>query len=148
VAVTGANDLLRTTDQPDMPSGGVTLDWAATTSQIPPAQKPVAGRHLSFLATRYPGLWECDPGRGNLADEVSPVVPSGQPGDSRHLPQSLSPDAVIIHRRPGEAGASAGSTRRCLGRLGADRQPQSDPNRHGNPLATRYRAGHYRDYRG
>src|ERR1039458_8492797 len=60
------------------------------------------------------------------------------PGDARCLPTNRYPHTVIIRRRPGEAGASAGSTRRCPGRLLGDPQPQSDPNRHGNPLATRY----------
>ena len=83
-----------------------------------------------------------DPGPGGLAldgDYARPIVASSKRGDARCLPADRSHDRCRYNpRRPGEAGASAGSTRRCLGRLRADHQPQSDPNRHGNPLATRY----------
>ena|ERR1039458_3312538 len=78
-------NVLRTTDKPDGTSGGWLLSGEATTLPVPPDHKPVGGRRLNPPRPAYPGVWECDPGRGNLADEVSPVVASGQPGDPRHL---------------------------------------------------------------
>jgi hypothetical protein len=54
--------------------------------------------------------------------------------DAGDLPTNRSPDTVIVRRRPGEAGASAGSTRRCLGRLLGDHRP-STPE-FGNPQVT------------
>ena len=89
-------NVLRTTDQPDVSPGG--LDRAATTSPIPPAHRPFAGRHPNPLATRYLGVWECDARQGGAIGPTAPAR-SGRVASPGMLQTGLATTASLPPRR-------------------------------------------------